>query len=115
VITSFFVSISNGKSIETWGNLICTVLIRFLSVLMFFIFCIIVKHKNTFPVVTIWNPGKKEPMNEHLYDISVSFPFSAVTICKPQQKWTNQWTCSGVRVTNTCSPVNALYMYMYTI
>jgi hypothetical protein len=35
------------------------------------------------------------------YDISVAFPFSAVTICKPQQKWANQWACSGVRVTNT--------------
>jgi hypothetical protein len=37
------------------------------------------------------------------YDISVDFPFSAETISKPQQKWTNQWACSGVRVTN--SPV----------
>jgi hypothetical protein len=35
------------------------------------------------------------------YDISVAFPFSAVTICKPQQKWANQSSCSGMRVTNT--------------
>jgi hypothetical protein len=40
---------------------------------------------------------------------------SAVAISKPQQKWTNQWACSGVRVTNTCTPVNALCMYMYPI
>jgi hypothetical protein len=55
----------NRKSIETQGYLICTsgrstrVLIRLPSVLMFFLFCIIVKHKNTFPVVTLWNPGEK--------------------------------------------------------
>jgi hypothetical protein len=28
--------------------------------------------------------GTNEPTSE--YDISVAFPFSAVTICKPQQK-----------------------------
>jgi hypothetical protein len=24
------------------------------------------------------------------YDISIAFPLSAVTLCKPQQKWANQ-------------------------
>jgi hypothetical protein len=46
------------------------------------------------------------------YDISVAFPFSSVTISKPQQKWANQWECSGVLVTYTCTPVNALCIYM---
>jgi hypothetical protein len=111
---------SNRKSIETRGYLICTrgrsprVLIRLPSVLMFFLFCIIVKHKNTFPVVTIWNPGKKVTYEQASEcDISVTFIFSAVTICKPQQKWANQWACSGVRVTYTCTPVNALIMHVY--
>jgi hypothetical protein len=45
------------------------------------------------------------------YHISVAFPFSSITTCKPQQKWDNQWACSGVRVTNTCTPVNVLCMY----
>jgi hypothetical protein len=56
---------SNRKSIETRGYLICTrgrsprVLIRLPSVLMLFLFCIIVKHKNTLSVVKIWHPRKK--------------------------------------------------------
>jgi hypothetical protein len=56
-------------------------------------------------------------MIEHAseYDISAAFPFSAVTICKPQQKWANQRAWSGVRVTDTCTPVTALCMYMYKI
>jgi hypothetical protein len=41
------------------------------------------------------------------YHISVAFTFSAVTINKPQQKLANEWACSGVRVTNTCTSVNA--------
>jgi hypothetical protein len=78
----YFQWIRNRKSIETRGYLICTkgrsprVLIRLSSVLMIFLFCIIVQHKNTFPVVTIWNPGKKEPMNEHLNMIFLSLSFS---------------------------------------
>jgi hypothetical protein len=56
----------NRKSIETRGYLIYTrgrcpeftppsiiILIRLPSVLMFFLFCVIVKHKNTFPDTTI--------------------------------------------------------------
>jgi hypothetical protein len=56
------------------------VFIRLPSILMFFLFCIIVKHKNTFPVVTIWNPGKKAT-NERAsgYDIPVAFSFSSVS------------------------------------
>jgi hypothetical protein len=49
------------------------------------------------------------------YDISAPFPFSAVTISKPQQKLTNQRALSGVRVTDTCTPVTALCMYVYMI
>jgi hypothetical protein len=69
---------SNRKSIGTRGYLISTrgwclrILIRLSSVLMLFLFCVIVKHKNTFPVVTIWNSGKKEPMNKHLNMIFLS-------------------------------------------
>jgi hypothetical protein len=120
VFTSIYLSncqISNRKSIETRGYLVCTrgrsprVLIRMPSVLMFFLFCIIVKHKNTFPVVTIWNPGKKYQWTSILIWYFCRCPFSVVTISKPQQKWANQWACFGVRVTNTCTPVHALCIF----
>jgi hypothetical protein len=100
------------------GYLMCTrghspqVLIRLPSVLMFFFFCIIVQHKNTFPVVTIWNPGKKKPMNEHLnmifLSLSLSLPSQYVNPAKMNQSMGMLWS-------NTCTPVNALCMYMYTI
>jgi hypothetical protein len=113
--------LSNRKSIETRGKLICTrgrnprLLIKLPIVLMFFLFCIIVKHKNTLPVVAIWNPRKVTCEQASEYDMSVAFPFSAVKLSKPKQKWANQWACSGVSVTNTCTPVNALCIFMYTI
>jgi hypothetical protein len=58
--------------------------------------------------------GKKT--NEHAseYDISVTYPFSVVTISKPKKKWINAHDLEIVK-TNTCIPVNALCMYMYTI
>jgi hypothetical protein len=92
-----------------------SIIIRLPSVLMFLLFCIIVKQKHV-PCCHNMNPQKKitdEWASE--YVISISFPFPAVSISKPQQKWANQWACSGVRVTNTCTPVNALCMYIYRI
>jgi hypothetical protein len=68
----------NRKSIETRGYLICPrgrsprVLFRLPSVF----FCIKVKYKNTFLVVRIWNPRKKQPMNEHLNMIFLSLSLS---------------------------------------
>jgi hypothetical protein len=53
-----------------------------------------------FPDVTIWNPKKGTNERASEYDISIAFPFPVVTICKPQTKWTSQWACSAVRVTN---------------
>jgi hypothetical protein len=38
--------------------------------------CSLVKNKNTFPDITIWNPRKKEPMNEHLNMILLSLSLS---------------------------------------
>jgi hypothetical protein len=74
------------------------ILIRLPSVFMFFLFCIIVKRKirchNMKPRKKVTNERESE------YDISVAFPFSAVTISKPQQKWANQCAWSGVRVTD---------------
>jgi hypothetical protein len=96
--------ISNRKSIETRGYPTCMrgrspwVLIRLSSVLMFFLFCIIVKHVPCCHNMKLREKVTNERVSE--YDISVAFPFSSVTISKPQQKWANQWACSGVRVTN---------------
>jgi hypothetical protein len=46
------------------------------------------------------------------YDIHIVIPFSAVTISNPRKIWANQWVCCGMRVSYTCTPVNALCMYM---
>jgi hypothetical protein len=53
---------------------------------------------------------QKQLTNERAfeYDMSAPFHFSAVKISKPQQKRTNQRALSGVRVTDTCTPVTAL-------
>jgi hypothetical protein len=84
--------ISNRNSTETRGYLICTRgrsppnINQIAECFGVFLFCIIVKHKNTFPVVTILNPGKKLPMNEHLnmtlLPLSLSLPTKYVTPAK---------------------------------
>jgi hypothetical protein len=81
----------NRKSSGTRGVAL-QILIRLPSVLIFFLFCSIVKHKNTYlkPREKVANERASE------YDIYVDFPFSSVTISKPQQKWANQWVCSCV-------------------
>jgi hypothetical protein len=58
---------------------------------------------------------QKKLTNERVFEYDISAPFSAVTISKPQQKRTNQRALSEVRVTDTCTPVTALCMYMSTI
>jgi hypothetical protein len=47
-------------------------------------------------------PEKSTNERASEYDISIAFPFSVVTVSKPQKKMANQWACSGMRVTNTC-------------
>jgi hypothetical protein len=58
--------------------------------------------------------GTNERASE--YYISIAFPFSNVTISKPRQKLANQWACSEVRVTNSCTLVHVnVYVYDLTL
>jgi hypothetical protein len=54
-------------------------------------------------------------MNEHQNTtfLSLSFSLSSHKV-NPRKKWANPWACFRVRVTYTCTPVNALCMHVYT-
>jgi hypothetical protein len=107
----------NTKLSDLYEEVGCSprLLIRLPSVLMYFLFCIIVKYKTRSLLSQYEAPEKVTNGRASECDISIAFPFPAVTISKPHLKWANQWVCSEVRVTNTCTPVNGLCMYMYTI
>jgi hypothetical protein len=105
----------NRKNIGTRGYLICT-----RGVAKYFDVLPLLYHSQTYkhvPCCHNMKLQKKKVTNEWAseYDISIAFPFSAIPKSKPKQKWANQWACSGVRVSNNCTPFNALCMYMYTM